>query len=231
MSDFSPQLAAQGLNLQAVLPLDRLPEKVLADLQAAVTDMSDYRQLLLLGHGGRRLWQAMTEAEFVSENRIDDYTTECIQQWFAEHHPDSRYSLLCPGQHIVPLQSLGKLAGWHFPSPIMVGVNQVWGSWYAYRAVVLADTDFTVSDTPDWQSACNNCDSKPCVSACPANAVSADGLDMARCIAWRKQPDSVCRNRCLARLACPVGQEHRYTDDQIEYHYGCSYQTICERYP
>ena len=130
----------------------------------------------------------------------------------------------------MPLQQLGQLAGWHFSSPFMVGVNDAWGSWYAYRAVVLANTHFSLTQPPGWRSACDPCGDKPCVTACPAQAVAPQGLDMARCIAFRKQPDFPCQRQCLARLACPVGETHRYSREQLEYHYWRSYCTLRDHY-
>ncbi|MDX1692739.1 MAG: hypothetical protein R3208_03170 [Ketobacteraceae bacterium] len=226
MSDFSDQLALQGLNLQAVISLDTLPDPVRDTLADAVNELAAYRQLLLLGHGGTRLWNAVNATGITSADPIDDYTAAVIRTWFRQSHPGVRHHILYPGTRLVPLQTLGELCGWHFPSPIMVGVNDEWGSWYAYRAAVLADTAFATTPPPDWKSACEPCEDKPCVKACPAAAVSPQGLDMHACIEFRRQPASPCQKRCLARLACPVGRAHQYSREQIEYHYGRSLDTI-----
>jgi hypothetical protein len=49
---------AQGLNLAAVFDLSALPGAVREAL-AAAADLAAYRQLILLGHGGRAVWAAM----------------------------------------------------------------------------------------------------------------------------------------------------------------------------
>lgn len=222
---FSETLANRGLNLQAVLSLDGLPDSILKELQCTA-DLSRYRQLLLLGHGGKKLWQQIKNDGFTSNNTVDDFTCRSIQAWFKSEYDGTAFKILYPGEHLIPLQLLGQIAGWHFPSPFMVGVNDRWGSWYAYRAVVLADSQFAVTLRPEWHSPCETCNTKPCISACPVSAVSDSGLDLARCIAYRKQPDSACRFNCLARWTCPVATLERYSEEQLHYHYERSLQTL-----
>lgn len=234
MAPFSSGLAEQGLNLQAVFAMSSLPDAIHQTLEQAITEAGAnpglFRQLLLLGHGGRRLWECVAAAGHDTANPIDDYSVGCIRDFFASECPTADYRILYPGESLVPLQQLGQLAGWHFPSPFMVGVNSAWGSWYAYRALVVASTDFATSMVPGWQSPCEPCTGKPCMAACPAGAATPQGLDMERCISFRKQQGSPCQRQCLARLACPVGEAHRYTREQLEYHYQLSYRTLCERY-
>ena len=69
---------------------------------------------------------------------------------------------------------------------------------------------------------CASCDRRPCVAACPANALTGEDFDLDACLHWRMAPASTCADTCLARLACPVGAEHRYDAAQIRHSYGCS---------
>jgi hypothetical protein len=43
-----------------------------------------------------------------------------------------------------------------------------------------------------------------------------------RCLEYRRRPDSACAFTCLARLACPVGSDHRYDAAQLRHSYGQS---------
>lgn len=47
-----------------------------------------------------------------------------------------------------------------------------------------------------------------------------------RCIAYRVRDDSKCIHTCLARIACPVGGEHRYDADQLRHAYSISLRTL-----
>ncbi|KXB29461.1 hypothetical protein AT959_16040 [Dechloromonas denitrificans] len=237
MSDFTdlPQalpaavLNEAGLNRQAVFALAELPAEMRASLEA-IAPLAGYRQLILIGQGGRRLWECVKASGIRSADPIDDFTVRTIAQCFAAHLPDNRYQLLYPSHHPIGLQQLGSLAGWHHASPFMVGIDAEWGSWSAYRAVVLADTRFPVSSPVHRSHPCSACRTQDCIAACPAGALGDGPFKLERCVAYRKQPDSACRTTCLARLACPVGVRHRYTDEQISHSYSISLRMIEEFY-
>ena len=160
------------------------------------------------------------------ENPIDDYVVQTVAQIFADHFADQKYRIVYPGDGPVGLQQLGKLAGWHHPSPFMVGIDDEWGSWFAYRAVVLANTDFLPFLPVDRSHPCSTCSERPCISACPAAALANGGFALDKCIAYRKQDGSACQFTCLARSACPVGSEHRYSEAQLRHTYGISLRMI-----
>ncbi|MBP5996571.1 MAG: hypothetical protein KA535_01340 [Azonexus sp.] len=228
MSGFQPfpadALARCGLNRQHVFDLAGLPPAVIATLG----DTAIYRQLVLLGHGGKLLWDCVKAAGAGGENPIDDFTVRSIENCFAEHLPANRYRIIYPGDQPVGLQQLGARAGWHHAAPFMVGIDPDWGSWYAYRAVVLADTDFCPSSIVDRNSPCNSCEIQPCIAACPAQAMAGGSFSLARCAAYRTQPGSACAFTCQARIACPVGSAHRYDADQLRHTYAISLRTIRE---
>lgn len=226
MSGFQPfpgdALARCGLNRQHVFDLADLPPAVIATLG----DTAPWRQLVLLGHGGKALWDCVKAAGIAGEHPIDDFTVRSIERCFAEHLPANRYRIVYPGDAPVGLQQLGALAGWHHAAPFMVGIDPDWGSWYAYRAVVLADTGFCPSPTVDRGSPCTSCQARPCVTACPAAAMDGGRFALEQCIAYRMRDDSKCIHTCLARIACPVGGEHRYDDDQLRHAYSISLRTL-----
>lgn len=227
--DYS-SLDAVGLNLHAVFAIDDLP----APLRDSLGAPGNYRQLILIGNGGRALWSAIKRGAMVSPDPIDDFSRRAAEQWLAAQAPGCRSEIVYPGERPVGLQSLGELAGWHFASPFMVGINARWGTWFAYRAVLLADTDFALTRPPPDASAarspCASCADRPCVDACPGRAMSDRRFALQRCVAYRQAPASACRATCLARLACPVGSEQRYSDEQIGHSYSVSMQMIERHY-
>ncbi|MGE5471524.1 MAG: hypothetical protein ACM3X0_12065 [Bacteroidota bacterium] len=220
------RLAAAGLNLHAVFNIADLPPDIAGQL---VVDRA-CRQLILLGHGGRALWEVVKASASATPDPIDDHTRATVDRWFAEDLPGHRYQVIYPGSRSIGLQTLGKLAGWHHASPFMIGINRTWGSWFAYRAVVLADTHFAPSAVVADSSPCSECAGRACVSACPGGALDGAAFSLEKCVAWRKQPASSCRTTCLARLACPVACQHRYDDEQIRHSYVRSLQMIEQHY-
>jgi epoxyqueuosine reductase len=212
---------AAGLNLQAVFNLDELPPELGAALRACGNG-HHYRQLIVLGHAGTALWDAVKADGVASDHPIDDFTVKIFQQWAAEHLAGSDYQIVYPGDALIGLQSLGKLAGWHHDSPLMLGINDRWGSWFAYRAAVLTDSDFAPTPQLATASPCPQCLAQPCRTHCPAGALDGEKFSLPKCAAFRLQPASPCQNLCLARLACPVASQHRYDAEQIRHTYSIS---------
>lgn len=248
-----------GINLSAVFDINTLPKEILSHIQSFLEGEGEgdeaFTQLILFGHGGTDLWKAISQQGEVDEvpsperplfkatDPVDDYALRSLGAWFKKQNLCHRF--LYPLEHEalkpspIPLQALGQLAGWHYPSPMKVGINSTWGLWYAYRAVVLVNSSFpaiehieegTNSQGGVSLSPCNACSSKPCISACPADALSDGTLRFERCAAFRLQPHSPCAQRCLAREACPVAAEHRYSAEQIQYHYSRSLETLKRYY-
>jgi hypothetical protein len=217
-------LNAAGLNRQAVFDIAELPAVIQEKLANLVDDLSGYHQLILIGHGGRRLWDCVQVAQLDSADPIDDFTVRTLRQHFAEALPETAYTLLYPSEKPIGLQQLGTLAGWHNPSPFMVGIDTTWGSWSAYRAVILSATRFVRTPQQQQASPCPSCIDRPCVSICPADALSdsSSGFNLQKCTTYRKQADSPCQYTCLARCACPIGREHRYSTEQMRHVYGIS---------
>ena len=215
-----------GINRQHVFSLDALPAKVLATLG----DTDGYRQLILLGHGGRALWECVKASGMLSEHPIDDYCVRAVTRWFADFLPGRHYRILYPGEQPVGLQQLGKLAGWHQPSPFMVGIDAEWGTWFAYRAAILADTDFLPFSPVERSNPCLACPGQPCLTACPAGALAGGSFAFELCRSYRLSESSACATTCVAREACPVGAEHRYDKDQLAHSYSRSLAMI-RQYP
>jgi epoxyqueuosine reductase len=223
-------LDSAGLNRQAVFDIDALPSDLAAAVRAACVDAAAGRQLILIGHAGRRLWQSIEAAGIDGAHPVDAWSVRTVQQWFARCQPHTRYEIIYPSEHPIGLQRLGALAGWHHATPFMVGIDQRWGSWYAYRALLVADTAFEPTRPLQQAHPCDACAQQACVGACPGGALDGGRFDFARCVGHRKLAGSACKASCPARLACPVGAEHRYDDAQIAHIYALSMQAIEQYY-
>lgn len=228
MSDVFASLTARGLTLHAVMNLADLPSDVRASV--GVDEPTPYRQLILIGHCGRAFWTALQRRGLHGSDPVDAFVTESVREWMGGPLAGHAWQQVFPGPRPLGLQRLGELAGWHHASPFRVGVDAEWGSWFAYRAVVLADTALPVTPRRDLPSPCLSCRDQPCVTACPAGALErvspagtavgqGDEFRLSACIDHRLQSGSSCGDRCLARHACPVGDGWRYTEAQTAYHY------------
>lgn len=214
--------------MQAVFDLAALPDELRNSLAVTVPEFSRFRQLILIGHGGTQMWHALQASELCdAPDPVDSFSLDVVHQWLAAISPSATFEIVYPASdRLVALQQLGALAGWHFASPFRIGINRQWGSWFAYRVALLIDTELPVTEPETWGSPCDDCVGRPCIQACPAEAVADEKNMLSRCVGYRLEQESVCSLQCLSRLACPVAKEHRYSQEQIDYHYGQSLQTI-----
>ncbi len=232
------ELSDVGLNLQAVINLKDLPADLLSQLASNSSQFNNYTQLILIGHGGKRLWRNIqlwrNDTNCDLNDPIDYFSRVKVQEYFAKDFLAEDFEVIFPyafnksneKQLPLGLQSLGTMVGWHNESPFKVGINQQWGSWFAYRAVVLAKSDYECATGTRSVSPCISCDLSPCIKTCPANALSDGKYDFDGCISYRKTEDSQCKDRCIARMACPVAKLQQYDIEQINYHYTQSLQSI-----
>lgn len=224
-------LAEAGLNLFAVLDCAALPAGVATTMTTAGIPLADYSRLVLTGHGGRRLWQKLNESDWQTTEPIDHYSIAVTQAYIDRYLDGAPALLIYPAEYLLPLQQLGELAGLSHPSPLGIGINAEYGLWFAYRTAFLTNYQLPVNQSPVTQSPCSTCAGKPCIHTCPAGAVSDPGrFRIHPCATFRLSRDSTCADRCLARLACPIAPQHRYTLEQIQYHYRYSLTEVREYY-
>ncbi len=221
-------LADQGLNLMAVFDVAALPDTVRERL-AQTADIDRFRQVILFAHGGQRLWGAMQKEGAAGDNPVDEYTVRVVTEWLSRTQPGMAAEILYPlTDSPVPLVELGALAGWHHSSPFRVGIGSAFGSWFAYRALALADSDLPVTKPMEGPKPCDSCIARPCISACPAGAAQIERFEADACYDHRLTSCSSCASTCQARAACPVAREHAYMPDQMAYHYGRSLSSLKE---
>lgn len=216
-------LAEQGLNLFATLECAALPGEIVQAMVSEEIPLYDYTSLVLIGHGGRRLWQVLSAFGMKTADPVDHFSLMMTRQFIDDYLGAPPVLTLYPSGYTIPLQGLGTLAGWHHPSPLGLGINETYGLWFAYRTVFLTTIALPPMQDQLTTSPCDTCRDKPCVSTCPAQAVRDAGqFKVMNCVDYRLQAQSSCRDRCLSRLACPVAPKHRYDLEQLNYHYNYS---------
>lgn len=216
-------LHGHGLNLFCVLSCRSLPNDLQQQLAAEGIDSSLYPSLVLLGNGGGGIWQEIQAATLENTDPVDEFSSMIASQFIADYLGGAPSQLLYPGPTRVSLMQLGNLAGWSHPSPLGLGIHAEYGLWFAYRAAFVTSAELPPTTSPPSQHPCESCVEKPCITACPVGAVSAEQpFNISTCYEFRLTANSPCVDRCLSRLACPVGQEHRYSEEQMRHHYALS---------
>ncbi len=216
-----------GFPLVAVIDLAELPEHLAVLMQSV--PLEDYRRLVLTANVGRSFWPKVKENWASSQHPVDDYSRHVTQTYAQTYLPDDETVLLYPTQeHLIPLQQLGQYVGWSHTSPVGVGIHADYGLWFAYRTAFVTTAELPPTEIDTRPSPCLSCSDKPCLSACPAQALSATAkIQLDPCLDHRIAEQSSCADRCLARLACPVGQaDYQYSLEQIQYHYTQGFEAL-----
>lgn len=217
------KLHHEGLTLQAVI---KVP-----DCQVPLPAHAlQFQQMIVLGHGGPSFFDNTFSDETVAKRSdpLDERSIELFEKLMSRVDC-TEFEILYPTQHdVLDLRSLGKQLGWQNDSQLGIGIHPEWGTWFAFRLVAVANTTFPVSQLQRPVDSCGSCASKPCLAACPVSA-TGDDFRLDACVGERLRAGASCTDLCLAREACPVGIGHRYSREQIRYHYAYSYRALKRR--
>lgn len=196
------RLAAEGLDVAAVL-------------SSHPGTQDGFESVILVGSAGA-LWPHLDLGE---ADPVDSHCARALQTHLLSLPFCTR---MWPGSDLDVLDLARRAGLWH-PSPLGIGVHPTHGPWVAYRGVVgvsvrLAERRLQAS------SPCLSCEDQPCISACPAGAVSPSGTDIHACFTERLT-DRVCATSCAARRACPVGRHASHSPAQEAHHHTAAINT------
>ncbi len=174
--------------------------------------------VVVVGNIGGTMWPGFRAAEPAGPDPLDRWTrsvlTPIAERFGADFvHPSDE-----PFQ---PFQRWAERADDVWPSPIGLLVHPEFGLWHAYRgAFLFADRVIGIPATGNAASPCLSCSEQPCLTSCPVGAFTPGGYDVAACAGHVGSGDEprCLQQGCRARLACPVGIEHRYGADQMQFH-------------
>ena len=221
--------APYGLNLIAAVPADRYDAIAPPSMRAQAL-APDAKSIVVIGNGGGAFWNAFTtyaDAHPGWRDRthpLDDFTRDLIANEIVPVMTGqgvactSAYPFI--GEGTLSFLGLGKLAGLGGPSILGVLIHPTYGPWIAFRAALLLDIALDQPGEAADFDPCPRCVTRACITACPASAVSFPaGWDIPGCLTHRVEVEADCASRCHARVACVIGPNHRYPDDELAYHH------------
>lgn len=213
LNDCLQKLASEGLNIFGSCLVANLPPEIQNDLTKAGIPIADFKSLSILAHGGRTLWTRIPQPANAEQHPINNHTLRLLENFGAPP------LILFPNEKwLIPLQRLGRFLNLARPSLLGLDLNSEYGPWFAYRAVFLTKIALPETQKKEWDSPCNTCEDKPCIAACPSGATAEVPFGLNLCATYRLNENSECLSRCLARMACPYKSEHRYAEEQMNYH-------------
>ena len=102
-------------------------------------------------------------------------------------------------------------------SPVGLLVHDRAGLMVSYRGALGFAHALDLPDAPP--KPCDTCATRPCLSACPVDALSPRGYDVEACKADLDRAGNDCLSRgCAVRRACPLSQSHGRLEAQSAFH-------------
>lgn len=207
-------LAPAGLDL--VQPLSVAWYNAAVDRAYSLPDFGRAHALGIVVGNTRAMWPRFLAARkadaalHAATDPIDVYAAHAIETAAARLPAATEIRLASdPAPWLVSMQRLADVSGLAPLSPSYLNVHPTFGPWIGLRGVIIVDADGPTERTAPPPLPCD------CAATClplfqAAMAEPHEGLaDVAA--AW---PHWVA-----VRDACPVGRAHRYSEQQLRYHY------------
>jgi hypothetical protein len=223
-------LTLYGLNLVGATSIAAY-EAIVPPQYHVASLLPNAKSIVVIGNGGGEFWRgfrAYCEAHpgYLQERAhpLDDYTVETIESMLTPILQTAKafYRFLYPFRfwtEPVSFMHLARAAGLAGPSLLGVMIHPEYGPWMALRTAVLIDQELSLRPHVSGFDPCPTCVERPCLSACPASAISVGkGWDIPACVQHRLQHTEDCVDYCHARYNCVYGREHRYPLDELQYH-------------
>lgn len=182
------------------------------------------RSVILLGNVGGSIWQPFSRWRQLPENvdcldPLDDWSKAIIQPIAAALGATAYFPSDPPWQ---PFQRWAVQAEGLKASPLGILIHPEYGVWHGYRgALGFADAIEVGEPAVAASHPCDRCVERPCMTACPVDAVTSGGFGVADCRSYLRMDagQAGCMaSGCLARNACPVGASYRYSPVQLAFH-------------
>ncbi|EUB96274.1 hypothetical protein PMI07_001876 [Rhizobium sp. CF080] len=184
-----------------------------------LSDGSVANSVVLLGNVGGSIWPAFTEwrKSYGCPDPLDTWSKSLIRPLAEQLGATAYFPSDPPWQ---PFQQWAMRAEGLKPSPLGILIHPEFGLWHGYRGALGFPFAIEMS-SEEADHPCENCTEKPCLTACPVDAVSLSGFDIARCRAYLagEAGRATCMvSGCAARYACPAGAQYRYPPEQLRFH-------------
>lgn len=217
-------LDAAGWNLRGVLTAARY-DACVAPAFRCERLLPEARSVVVLGSGGRALWQAFRASpEYGMPGDPLDAMSERVAREAAQALSEPGLPAVALLAHraregsFADFVALGREAGLGAPGRLGLLLHPEYGPWLSLRAALLMARRLAPTPALAGFDPCRGCPA-PCADACHGGAVPAHGFQVERCAAARAR-EPACRLRCDARRACVLGPSHAYESAAEAHHMG-----------
>ena len=182
--------------------------------------LADIRTIVLAGMAGREGWSAFAASPEASDglaDPLDRWSRRVIETLAAQLGAKALFPF--GGPPFLPFQQWARRAEPVHPSPIGILIHPRYGLWHSYRGALGLSENLAIAEPATVRAPCESCTGRWCLSACPVEAFSDAGYDVAAGVGHlRSAAGADCMGfGCRARRACPVGAEHAYGPEEASF--------------
>lgn len=175
--------------------------------------------LVLLAPDEPAFWPALQhtpEWQDGTPDPVDRWSARVIGAWAEEFGARALFPFGVAPYH--PFFTWATRTGRIHASPILLLVHDQAGLFVSFRGALAFPQRLDLPPPPP--KPCESCLDRPCLTACPVNAITEAGYDVPRCKAHITADDRAdCMGQgCAARRACPVSQRFGRLPAQSAYH-------------
>ena len=175
------------------------------------TYMAKAQSVVVIGTGGTGFWSLLTREERSLHHCIDRVTVRRMRS-VREALSGDNHKIIFPFRSTgmrFSFRRLAEMAGFG-PADTVLGIliHPEFGPWISIRALIITEAQIEPDVVEHSFDPCSPCD-KPCISACPAHALTRESFFIEAC--GRELATSEgCHGGCQSRYACIYGKEHAY---------------------
>ncbi|MDP3195251.1 ferredoxin [Tabrizicola sp.] len=176
------------------------------------------RTLLMLGPKEPGFWAHLqAQPEWGGEDPVDRWSRRVIGRIACDLGAKALFPFGGPPYH--PFYQWALRTGRVWDSPVRLLVHAGQGLMVSFRGALALREEVEVPSAA--ARPCDGCPA-PCLTACPAGALTGQGYDVPACHAWLDRPEGVdcLGGGCRVRRACPVSQSYARLPEQSAYHMG-----------
>ena len=188
-------------------------------IMGALHDEGDTVVLVGMGPGAWELFTKSTEHTDGAPDPLDRWSKRILSDCAAKFGAMGA-DFPSDGPPYPPFIRWARDSGRFWQSPIGMLVHDTFGLMISLRGALRFLGQHKLPTTMT-TNPCDACEARPCLSACPVNALSDTApYDVSGCKAHiRSREGQTCMSGgCLSQLACPVSQTHPRTPEQSVFH-------------
>jgi epoxyqueuosine reductase QueG len=176
----------------------------------------DAKFVMLVGNAGTDMFRRFAHERDHRTAKIDDWTRQVIGDLADNLSATAVFPFDTPP---LPFLTWARRAGAGHVSPLGLNIHATYGLWHAFRAALLFPVAFDLPRQSAGAHPCETCVGQPCLTACPVHAFDGKSYNVEACAGHLETPagEDCMSGGCLARRACPVGQEFTYHPVQAQF--------------